>query len=263
MPDSLPIKYAFCGIRSTWFLHVEASYVQNLCVSRLPHTAAATLPKSQDFINCNAEEEKENTIHISKKKKKKKQRKKYNEKYMQNTASAILEGCSCRFEENPSDTNNKSQFVVPENEVQNLVKLNPHSNQGSPSEMSTEVISVTGIINKYFPTLNGVDNFGSPSLSDGTSKAVHKEIEDQPKTPETPPNNSHAPLHVSLVSETSRDKRSESKLRKRLLVASQSLGISTVKCSPTVSLCRFKDGNLIQHSSRTQGSLFEISDSDD
>ncbi|KAF7842947.1 uncharacterized protein G2W53_005245 [Senna tora] len=289
LPDSLPMKYVFHGMRSTWFLYVEASHIKSLYTSRLPRAVATTLSERQDPMTCNAKENsEEKTIHISKKKKKKK--KILNEKYMQNTANVMQEGFSSRFEEKPSGTTNKSQVVMPENEVQNLLKLNANSVQGSLNEKSTEEISVTGIINKYFSSPKGNDNFESPSLSDATSRAVHKEIEDQPNTPKTPPNvlcaPSHADLvskttgdrkreskvrkglrvaasHVDLVLKTSRDKRKESKVRKRLLVASQGLGISANKCSPAISLCKFKDGELLQQKSQTKGSLFEISDSDD
>lgn len=250
-------------MRSTWFLHVEASHIKNLCISCLPHAAAATLLESQDQMTCNAKNKPkgnngvENNILSLKKKKKK--RKFSNEKHVQNTDSAMQEGYSVRLEEKP----NGSQFVKPENEVRNPVKLKANSMQGSLNEMSSEVISVTGIINKYFPSPNGIDNFSSPSFSDVTSRAVHKEIKDQPKSPKTPPSVPCAPSRVDSVPKTSGDRRRESKVRKRLLEASHSLAVSTNKHSPAISLCRFNDGKLLQHKSQTKGLLFEISDTDD
>ncbi|OIV91649.1 hypothetical protein TanjilG_26502 [Lupinus angustifolius] len=33
LPDSLPLKYAFPGTRSTWFIHVEVRHLKNPCTS--------------------------------------------------------------------------------------------------------------------------------------------------------------------------------------------------------------------------------------
>lgn len=182
-------------------------------------------------------------------------------------------GCSYRFEDKPTGTTNKSQCVMPENKVENLVELSAKSMQGCPSE----VISVTGIINKYFSGFNGIDNFNSPSSSDVTSRVVHSEIEVQSKTRRrsfskrqidsllefTPTTPLHVPLHVDLVSKNSGDKSGRSKVGKRLLVASRSLGASIAKNSPTLSFCRYKDGKLLEYKSQITGSIFSISDSDD
>lgn len=266
LPDSLPLKYVFPGMSCEWFLHVEASHLKNFCVSH-PEAATTAHFRSQDLISCSSGDKargnsEDNTVHILKKKKKK--RRKFNKKNLQDTASAMPEGCSCKFEENPMGINEKNPVVIPENEDQISVKPNANSMQGSLSEMSTEVLSVTGIIDKYFPTGNRIDNLlGSPSLSDVTSNAVHEDVDDQPKTIKTPLNVLRAPLHVGSVSRTSQDKRRESKLRKRLVAASLSLGISPIKQSPTLSLCRLKDEKLSQHKSETIGSLFNISDNDD
>ncbi|KAK4254641.1 hypothetical protein QN277_009994 [Acacia crassicarpa] len=270
LPDSLPLKYVFHGMRSAWFLHVEASHSKNFCVLHLPEPAPTNHFEPQDFLNCNADDDKatgnseDKTVHIVKEKKR---RRKFNKKHLQNAASAMPEGCSCKLEERSTGKNYKSPVVMPENEVEIPVKPNANTMQGSPSKMSAEVLSVTGIIDKYFPTSNRIDNFSSPSFSDVTSSAVYEEVGNQPraKNLETPPLNvSRSPLlHVNSVSGTSQDKRRESKLRKHLLSASQSLGVSPNKQSPTLSLCRFKDEKRSLQKSQTIGLLFDISDSDD
>ncbi|KAI9107282.1 hypothetical protein K1719_021670 [Acacia pycnantha] len=238
LPDSLPLKYVFHGMRSAWFLHVEASHSKNFCVLHLPKSAPTNHFEPQDFLNCNADDDRatsnheDNTVHIVKEKKKR--RRKFNKKHLQNAASAMPEGCSCKLEERSTGKNYTSPVVMPDNEVEIPVKPNANSMQGSPSKMSAEVLSVTGIIDKYFPTSNRIDNFSSPSFSDVTSRAVYEE-----------------------------DKRRESKLRKRLLSASQSLGVSPNKQSPTLSLCRFKDEKLSLHKSQTISLPFDISNRDD
>ncbi|XP_061368665.1 uncharacterized protein LOC133311613 [Gastrolobium bilobum] len=296
LPDSVPVKYAFPGMRGTWFLHVEVTDSKCLFIPCLPRDAAITL-KHRDLMTCNSEdkarcnkeekrtegfqphayllEEHETTNHVLKKQKGKGNS---HENYMKNAASGMPKRCSCRFGDKHTDTTNKSQHMMPENKVENRVELHANSMQGSLSKMSTQVISVTGIINKYFSGFNGIDNFSSSSNSDVTSRAVCGEIEVQSKsntrahsfskrqidslpqfTPKTPP---HV-LHVDLVSKNSRDKNRRSRVGKRLLVASHSLGVSTTKYSPTLSFCRFKDRNLLEDKSQTNGSIFSISDSDD
>ena len=100
----------------------------------------------------------------------------FHENHVQNAASRMQE------EDKPVGTTKKSQYLMPENKVENLVELPANSIQGSLSKMSTQVISVTDIINKYFSGFNGIDNVSSSSNSDVTSKAVHSEIEVQSKT---------------------------------------------------------------------------------
>jgi tRNA (Thr-GGU) A37 N-methylase len=48
---------------------------------------------------------------------------------------------------------------MPENKVENRVELVADSMQENPCKMSTQVISVSDIINKYFSGFNGIDNF--------------------------------------------------------------------------------------------------------
>ena len=194
---------------------------------------------------------------------------------MPNVVNGESEGYSHKPEENSTAMTNKSQYIMIENGVENMEDCNANSMQESPSERSTEVISVTGIINKYFPSSKATDKLGSPSCSDVTSRAVQSEVEGQSKTkansylkkqtdslshfsPKTPPTVLSAPLH----SKTSGNK-SRSKVGKCLLVASQNLGMSTNKHSPIISVSRYGGGKLLGlRPCQINGSLFEVSDNE-
>ncbi|XP_028180652.1 uncharacterized protein LOC114367663 isoform X1 [Glycine soja] len=251
LPDSFPIQYAFPAIRGTWFLHVEVKHLKRLCIP-CPPGDAAVLSKHKDLKTCNGEdkakcnseenkmegfqprscfaEEHETTNHVSKKLNKKRIS---NENHTQNEATGMPERYPCRFGDKSTGTANKSSDVILENKVENLVELHANSMRCSLSKVSTQVISVTGIIHKYFSSFNGIDNYSSSSNSDVTSKAFHGEIEvlsnarqhscskrqsdSLPQfTPKTPPHVLHAPLHVDLVPKKSGCKSRKSKVGKHL-----------------------------------------------
>ncbi|MED6220572.1 hypothetical protein PIB30_046039 [Stylosanthes scabra] len=281
LPDSLPIKYAFPKMRRTWFLHMD---IQHLTCLRNPCSPrdAAILSKRQGLAISNGENK-------ATCKNEEKRVEGHRENYMQNAAGGTLE------DKKSTGTSKKSQNFKAEYKVDNQVALRANSMQGSLSKMSTQAISVSTIINKYFLGCNGIDNVSGSLNSDYTSNAVHSDIEIQSKgtpqsclkrriniqqvTPKIAPPVLHAAFHVDLVSKkTGLKKRrsrkhapfhadSVSKERKfrvgnRLLVASQSLGVSPIKGSPTLSLRKFKDRNLTEHKSQINGSIFSLSDSD-
>ncbi|KAK7303868.1 hypothetical protein RJT34_14785 [Clitoria ternatea] len=297
LPDSLPIKYVFPAMRGTWFLHMEVKHLKCLHIPCLPCNAVAVSKHknltTSNKARCNSGEkgierfevqpcaylmeENETANHVLKKQKDKGNS---HENYEQNESTGIPESYSCRFGDGkPTDSTKKSQYVMPENKVENLVELHTDSMQVSLSKMSTQVISVTGIIHKYFSGVNEIDNLSSSSNADVTSRAVCSEIEvhsntrehscskrpsnSLPKfTPKMSPDVLHAPLHVDLLSKKSGGKNRRSKVGKRLLVASKSLGVSITKFSPTLSFCRSKDRKLQEVKSQVNGSIFSISDSE-
>lgn len=292
-----------------WFLHVEASHLKCLQVPCLPHDDAAVVSKHRDLTtyDCenenktryNSEEKKEEGLHpcaylseeneaISHVPNKKRNS---HENYKQHEASGMSERYSCRSVDKSTSTASKSRCVMPENKVENRLELRANSMQESPSKMSTQVVSVSGIINKYFSGFNGINNFSTSSNSAVTSRVVHSEIEVQSHTrsqscskkknvslpqftPKTPPHVLHGPLHVDLVSMKSGRKTRRSKVGKcsktrksivgkRLLSASKSLGVSITKHSPALSFSKFKDKKLLEEKSQIRGSIFSICDSDD
>ncbi|KAL1321015.1 uncharacterized protein [Arachis hypogaea] len=281
LPDSLPIKHVFPKMRRTWFLHMD---IQHLTRTHIPCSpfGIAILSKRQGLTTSNGEKK---AICNSEEKRAEGFRK----NYMQNAAGGTLE------DEKPTGTTEKSQYLKEENKVENQAVLCANSMQGSLSKMPTQVISVSAIINKYFLGFNGIDNISSSPNADFTSNAVHSDIEVQskatpksclkrrinipaPATPKTAPpvlhaafqvdsvskkagpkrrrSRKHAPFHADLVS-----KERKSRVGKRLLVASQSLGVSPIKDSPTL-FCKLKDRNLIEQKSQINGSIFSLSDSD-
>ncbi|XP_014500704.1 uncharacterized protein LOC106761651 isoform X2 [Vigna radiata var. radiata] len=307
LPDSFPIKFAFPAMLGTWFLHVEVKHLKGLCTPCSP-CDEDVLPKHKDLMickgdktRCNSEEKKmkgfqpgaclveehEITNLVSKKQE---GNEISHENQDQNAASGMSERHPCIFGDKPTGMA-KSSNVMPENKFENLVELHPKSMQSSHSKMSTQLISVTGIINKYFTSFNGIDNFSSSSNSDLTSRAVHSEIEvnsnarergclkiQRDSLPHFTPKTSPHVLHTPLVSKKSRSKNrklkpvkrplSRSKSRKsrigtRLLSASRNLGVSITKHDPTIPFRILKDSKLLQGKSQMKGSIFSISGSDD
>ncbi|QCE13200.1 uncharacterized protein LOC114162722 isoform X1 [Vigna unguiculata] len=308
LPDSFPIKFAFPAMLGTWFLHVEVKHLKRLCTPCSPcDEDALSKHKSLmickgDNARCNSEEKKtkgfqpgaclveehEITNIVSKKPEKNEIS---HENQDQNAATGMSEGNPCMFGDKPTSMA-KSSYVMPEeNKLENLVELYPNSMQSSHSKMSTQLISVTGIINKYFTSFNGIDNFSSSSNSDLTSRAVHSEIEVHSKArkrgclkikrnslPRFAPKTCPRVLHTPLVSKKSGSKNrklkpgkrplSGSKGRKsrmgtRLLSASRNLGVSITKHDPTIPFRILKDSKLLQGKSQMKGSIFSISGSDD
>jgi len=301
-------------MRETWFLHVEVGHLK-LRLPSLP-CDAAILSNHQDLMTydcenktrCNSEEKRQGLhpcAYLSEENEAidqvLKEKGNSRELYKQHAASGMLERHSCGFGDKPTNTVSKSRCPILENKDENLVELHANSRQESPSKMSTQVISVSGIINKYFLGFNGIDNdnFSCSSNSDVTSRAVRSVFEVQSSTsaqscskrqidplpqfsPKTPP---HVPLHVDVVSKSSgsKTKRSKvkkcskprkpkagkcsesrpSKLGKLFLSASKSLGVYSTKHSPALSLCKFKNKKLLEEKSQHNGSIFSISDSDD
>ncbi|CAL5184470.1 unnamed protein product [Lathyrus oleraceus] len=310
LPDSFPVKNVFPKMRETWFLHVEVRPLKCLRVPCLPCDVAITLKQRnlmtyncENKTRCNCEEKREEELnpcaypseenevidHVLKER----------GNSHENSEHEMPERDSCRFGDKPTSTASKSRCAMPETNVEFQVELCASSVQETPSNMSTQVISVSGIINKYFSGFNAIDKFSSSSNSDVTSRAVHSEIEVQSNTraqsfskkqvdslsqfsPKIPP---HVPLHVELVSKTSGSKTRKSKVEKCskkrrskvekcsknrrskvgkfLLSASKSLGASNNNSSPALSLCKFKNIKLLEEISQINRSIFSICDSDD
>jgi ribosomal protein L11 len=250
------MKYVFPKMRETWFLHVEARPLKCLRVPCLLRDAAI-VSKHQDLMTdgcqnkkrCNSEEKREEGLHpcanLSDENDainhilEEKGNSCENDK--QHSASEMPERYSCGFGDKPTSTASKSGCAMPENKVENQVELCTNSMQESPSKMSTQVISVSGIINKYFTGYNGIDS--SSSNSGVTSRVIHSEIEVQSNisgqscskkqidsspqfTSKTPP---HVPLYVDSVSKNSGSKTRKSKVEKR----SKTRKLKVEKCSKT------------------------------
>ncbi|XP_045792768.1 uncharacterized protein LOC123887487 [Trifolium pratense] len=257
LPDSLIMKYVFPKMRETWFLHVEARPLKSLQVPCLPRDAAI-VSKHQDIMTddcqikkkCNSEENREEGLHPRANVSEEndtinnilEERGNSYENDKQHSASGMPERYSCGFGDKPTSTASKSGCAMPENKVENQVELcAANSMQESPSKMSTQVVSVSGLINKYFTGYNGIDS--SSSNSGVTSRVIHSEIEVQSNisgqscskkqigslpqfTSKTPP---HVPLYVDSVSKISGSKTRKFKVEK----CSKTRKSKVEKCSKT------------------------------
>ncbi|XP_057982323.1 uncharacterized protein LOC131167531 isoform X2 [Malania oleifera] len=183
-------------------------------------------------------------------------------------------GCLGRNEENSCFSAHKVVSFSEQKEEHNACRL-----LETPSGCSSEVISVSGIIARYFSNFNESGRFGSPSSSDLTSRAIENQLEKQlkAKTDDVCSSTRAAALPLATTKMTPRKslpfptKRSRRILKdeirgtevgKRLVMASSSLGVSSSKQRPAISLCRYKEGKLLGSSYPIRSLVFELSDTE-
>ena len=311
----MPMKYAFQGKKGTWFLHVEAQPLSDLSRSGLPKGVATKVAehvlydgskdtvylkppnfltntvqtdtrgegkkRSSERSNCikPSLQELQSTVFIPKEKTNKRLKKHH---LLECTASEIKKGCSGRNEDTPGVTAKERSDICPSaNEVEAREGLSTSAIvKAAPSDVSSEVVSVTAIIKRYFPISNEVSSFSSPSISDidVTHRTFQGQMEEQLKTKaidkcssihvdtlpgfavKTPPR--MLPLQTARTPYCLGNKPGRYKVGKRLILASSNLRTSGSKQRPAIPLCRFKDGKVLE-SSMVKNSVFEISDSDD
>ncbi|KAF8410875.1 hypothetical protein HHK36_003412 [Tetracentron sinense] len=322
LPDSVPIKHAFHGLKGTWFLHMEASRMTDSDKPCLSEGLAAELknnvsngsnvtysqePKNHNTcMNNNTKnkfrkrrrkgimclkdvlEELLTPIYVSNKKKERRPKEKKRrwrrlkeEQFLEYSRNGTEKGFL-------SATEKCARFCTKErfghfgsgNEVECRRERISSPMVETHSVSSSEVVSVTGIITKYFYN-------GSPSISDigddfGGSSTHQLQLEEPLKaetdeycsnvkigvtpqyTANTPPRMLFLPLPADPSPDTSRAKLGRTEVGKRLVLAANNLGISVSK-KPAVSLCRSKGGKLLVSNSSplVRSLIFEISDNDD
>lgn len=307
LPESVPIKHAFEGWKGTWFLHTKASSLGGSDPSGLSkHVTVETRNRASDVCNvadpiepkrytavavrdknrskCKRRRIKRNrclkavlwgllrTVYFSRKSRRKRVKKHCSPVC---TVSDIENGCP-----GPS-TKKRSDFCSLGNEeghgkerISKMVEC--------PSERSSEVVSVTGIIKRYFSNFDDMNHFGSPSSSEVNSRMIccystehlgatidgnHSNIQIGVTpliTTRTPPRETPFLFSTNLRPETSRDKLERTEVGKRLVVAFNTLGISSSNQNPAISLNRFKDKTLLGvESTLVRSMVFEMSDDDD
>lgn len=140
----------------------------------------------------------------------------------------------------------------------------------SSSETLSEVISVSGIIQKYFSAYDEVtlspDIMGTRNQIQHEEQLTTGEVSPMlPFTPKTPPRMLPFPLPNDQSSTTSRGKFKRTEVGRRLLLASNKLGMpcSTCKSASGLSRIRNKKSSVPKSCSITRSRVFEISDSDD
>ncbi|KAL0353503.1 UNVERIFIED_CONTAM: hypothetical protein Sangu_0931600 [Sesamum angustifolium] len=146
------------------------------------------------------------------------------------------------------------------------------------SETFSESVSVSGIIKKYFSDYDEVAS--SSGFPFTTVRNRHKERLNNradcktlnirsgimsPVTCHIPPRVSQDVWLEKCSSEASREKLREPEVGKRLLLASDSLGLNPSKRQPVLSLCRDSDGKSPFHNSAAivQKLVFELTDDSD
>ncbi|POO03348.1 hypothetical protein TorRG33x02_005530 [Trema orientale] len=312
LPDSIPMKYAFQGVRGTWFLHVEArtssefvgpyllgsvtenndlvSVVSDICDPLEPENLFTSTDKGntkgegkqyQEIKLQNHDsplEEISRRVYVSKKKKKSERK----ECFLDYKASGNEMVCIGSDMETAVLTANMNC-----NHSASVKEVEPQYQQASismteaPSEMFSEVKSVTSIIRRYFPDSNESNNFSSPASSDVTSKIrkrrkKHKKTKSDdvrsssrvgsfPKSAgQSPSNLLPFPLPSNPSQGTLKGTINRPQVGKRLLMASNNLGSCASKKKSVIYFCRSRDRTVFGlDSPSVKWSVFEISDSDD
>lgn len=127
------------------------------------------------------------------------------------------------------------------------------------SDLSSEVMSVSSIIKRYFSSHDEVSSVPN-RLSCGITQSWPQEcLEKKKKNMERGP--SLLPLKFPFKTGCQKPKRS--KLGKRLVMASYNLGISPNRERPEISLCNSRGKKFQELVSLAKSSCFEISDSED
>lgn len=319
LPESMPMKYAFQGKKGTWFLHVEARALSDLSMAGLPKGVAPKVVEHvlrdgnkdtvclepQNFVTSTGKtdtrgegkkrssersnclkpflQELRSTVSLPKEKANKRLKKHHR---LECTASEIKKGCNGRNEETPGvTTKERSDICASANEVEPREGLSSSAIVEAPSDMSSEVVSVTAIIKRYFPICNEVSSFSSPSISniDVTHRTFQSQMEEQLKTKtvdkcssiqvdalpgftvKTPPRMLPSPLQTARTPDCLGGKPGTPRVGKRLILASSNLRILGSKQRPAISHCRFKDGKVLEpnSSSLVKNPVFQMSYNDD
>lgn len=317
LPESLPIKYAFQGKKGAWFLHVQARPLSDLSGSDLPKGVARKVVQhmyngSKDTVyleppnlfasigetetggggkrrslagsNCLKPFQQELLSAVSlPKEKTNKRRKKLH--HLECTASEIKRRRNGGNETPGVTAKENSGFCASADEVEPREGLSSNPMVEAPSDISSEVISVSGIIKRYFPSSNEVSSFGSPlsfdvNVTQGSFQGEMKEqlntrtddkclsvqVDVVPEfTVKTPPRILPPPSLAARTPDSLRAKRERSRVGKRLVLASSNLRISGSKQKPAISLYRYRDGKMLEPnlSSMVRNLVFDMSDSDD
>ncbi|PKI36507.1 uncharacterized protein LOC116190336 isoform X1 [Punica granatum] len=249
LPDSMPIKYVFHGATEAWFLYVNLRPSDGLSGPHL-HDHVATkdhLQTSQSSFTSTKNSKDEiwdrslkpcppksrGIVHHSKEKKRK---------------SSSFESCHL----NKNEENENGAPASADVFVEPAAGGNPQSMDESSGPSSSEVISVGGIIKRYFSSIEVNDGVTSPisksiAVHSWANERTNASAEFAVKTPPRPLN-------------TLKDRRERSRVGKRLVTASHVLGVSPSQKTMS-SLCRSQNGKVSGCSPGIKCLAFEMSDS--
>ncbi|KAG6607744.1 hypothetical protein SDJN03_01086, partial [Cucurbita argyrosperma subsp. sororia] len=268
LPDTLLTKLT-SRVESVQFLHVKAQPLNEFIEPRLPENAdcfpnlnnGAYPSERQGYCrhSCTSKiriDDKKRTRKIlrsvstksiilacnTKRKRKRTQRLEHVEK------NSDLEELIKDAEKFDGSIDTSSYHNMPNDEVRTTKQR--YASSSTNSELSSEVMSVSSIIKRYFPSHDEVSSVPNRS-SGGITRSEPEE-----RSPSLLP--SKSPFKAG----TQKRERS-SKLGKRLVMASYNLGISPNRGWPEISLCNSRGKKFQELMSLAKSSCFEISDRED
>ncbi|KAJ4976406.1 hypothetical protein NE237_001512 [Protea cynaroides] len=318
LPDFVPIKNAFLGLRGTWFLHVEANpgYSSDHAFSLQGLVAELTdsVHNGSNFTGSQNPEKHIILDYDSMKNKSRKRRervqqldepleelpspcntmegksRRFNEKH-RNIYKGKDEGFLGEVEDSLGFSSRERLGRVGGNEVD--CREDEWSSrtivEGTHSEKSSEVVSVNGIITKYFPIFDEVNQFDSPSrfgvfndvvACEANQIYLHEPLKSETDeycsklrvssrlqyTDKTPPRMCFLSSCGNPSPGTSRGKLGTAEIGQRFVLAANNLSITASKNKPTISICQSKGGKTLPLISSSHVandiSIFEINDGD-
>lgn len=262
LPNSVPIKHAFQGLKGTWFLRGEAKPLFDLDGSCLHQFMDANIRRH----NLNTSTEKNHIISNGE-------------------AGRIKGACgtasvSKKLSRSESLSERKGKK---EKRVESAVACNSSRLVDIPDKRLLETVVAADCVKRCLSNYSGMARLGCPSSADVTWMASQNHLHKQLITErddnctnihvnalpvfavKSPPRMSSFPLPTKPRPGTSRNKPGGPHVGKRLVKASKNISISVCKTSPTISICRLKNKKLLHGSASSMAKYlaFEISDSDD
>ncbi|XP_043690395.1 uncharacterized protein LOC122641131 isoform X2 [Telopea speciosissima] len=316
LPNFVPIKNAYQGLRGTWFLHVEASprnnFDQPCSLQGLVAEQSDSVHNGNNLTRSQKPEEHVKLDYDSVKNNSRKRKERFQQ--LDKSAEELPSACNTREGKNKRlKEKHRNNFKgkdegflggmdshgfssrerlghVGENEVD--CREDEWSSwtiiEGTHSQSSSEVVSVTGIITKYFSMFDEVNQFDPPSRYGVCNDVVACEADQiyldeslKSKTDEECtklqvgnrlPYAAKTPSRMCLSScgnpspGTSRSKLGTAEVGERFVLAANNLSIAVRKNEPTISICQSKGRKTLPliSSSLVASNInsFEISDSD-
>lgn len=262
LPNSVPIKHAFRGLKGTWFLHGEAKPLFDLDGSSLYQCIGANV---RDH-NLNTSTEKNDIIS--------------NGKVGRIKGTCGTASVSKMLSRSESLSNRKGKK---EKRVESALACNSSRLVDIPGKRLLKAVVVADCVKRCSSNYSEVSRLGCPSSADVTSMAIQNHLHKQliterdnnctimhidalPKfAVKSPPRTLSFPLPTKPRPGTSRNKPGGTEVGKRLVIASKNISISACQTSPTISICRLKNKKLLHSSASSMAKYlaFEISDNDD
>lgn len=246
LPNSVPIKHAFQGLKGTWFLRGEAKPLFDLNGSSLYQCIDANV---RDH-NLNTSTEKNDIISNG------------NVGRIKGTCGTSSVSKMLSRSESLSDRTGKK-----EKRVELALACNSSRLVDIPGKRLLKAVVVADCVKRCSSNYSEVSRLGCPSSADVTSMAIQNQLHDQLIAER---DNNCTIMHIDALPTkpwpgTSRNKPGGTEVGNRLVKASKNISISACQTSPTISICGLKNKKLLNSSASSMAKYlaFEISDNDD